>query len=214
MEVNDQTKEPLITSSTLAIPLSQPLHRNPLNHKQPMNFHAVDILGQHSQSQQNPNSQNPFSLTRFFPTSHLHVPIQEFSPNNEPGPAILDEASAALIHERRLKRMISNRESARRSRMRRKLQIEELQCLVNHLQNVNRQHSEKVIQLLESNQKIFQENAELKDKVSSLQLIITELMIPLRNNVGQDVTFNPDDRITGAEASTPSGSASSRLFPN
>ncbi|XP_038895383.1 uncharacterized protein LOC120083621 [Benincasa hispida] len=86
-----------------------------------------------------------------------------------------------VMAERKLRRMISNRESARRSRMRKKKQIEELQYQVGQLEVSNRQLSEKLIQVVECNQQILHENAELKRKVSSLQIILTDFLTPLRN---------------------------------
>ncbi|OWM90341.1 basic leucine zipper 43-like [Punica granatum] len=85
-----------------------------------------------------------------------------------------------VAHDRRLKRMISNRESARRSRLRKKKQIEDLQGQVDHLRAANNQLSEKLITLLETNHQILQENTALKEKVSSLQVIVGDLLAPLR----------------------------------
>ncbi|XP_004301090.1 PREDICTED: basic leucine zipper 43 [Fragaria vesca subsp. vesca] len=92
---------------------------------------------------------------------------------------VFDETAAAeqsLNHERRLKRLISNRESARRSRMRKKKQIQELKHEVDQLYVANNQLYEKLIRLLEVNQRILQENAELKERVSSLQVTFTDLI--------------------------------------
>ncbi|KAF8046219.1 hypothetical protein N665_3935s0001 [Sinapis alba] len=83
--------------------------------------------------------------------------------------------------ERRARRMVSNRESARRSRMRKKKQIEELQQQVEQLMILNHNLSEKVISLLESNHQIIQENSQLKEKVNSFHLIMAEMLIPMRN---------------------------------
>lgn len=85
-----------------------------------------------------------------------------------------------LHDSRRLKRMISNRESARRSRLRKKKQIEELQGQVDHLRVANDQLSKKLIALLETNHQILQENTGLKEKVSSLQAIVADLLTPFR----------------------------------
>lgn len=88
--------------------------------------------------------------------------------------------------------MISNRESARRSRMRKKLQIEELQSQVDQLQTVNRQLSQKVISLLESNHEILQENAQLKEKVSTLHMVLADVLTPEKNL--EDTSQSPDGK--------------------
>ncbi|KAE8661744.1 pescadillo-like protein [Hibiscus syriacus] len=102
------------------------------------------------------------SCSQFSPNTQFHL----FSPNAS-SPSNKDEArvcqQSIVFDEKRLKRIISNRESARRSRMRKKQQIEELQSQVNQLQTVNRQLSQKVINLLENNHEILQENAQLKE---------------------------------------------------
>ena len=77
--------------------------------------------------------------------------------------------------------MISNRESARRSRMRKKQQIEELQSQVDQLRTINRQLSQKLINLLESNHEIVQENAQLKEKVFTLHMVLADVFTPMRN---------------------------------
>lgn len=153
------------------------------------NLQHMDLAGNCTVTQANP-AQNPewssnFS-GRFLSNSQFHVPVHIFSPNTSVSPrsgSALDEARetpASIINEKRLKRVISNRESARRSRMRKKKLIEELQAQVNHVQTVNHQLSEKLISLLESNHQIVQENSQLKEKVSSLQLVISDLLAPLR----------------------------------
>ncbi|PON36158.1 Basic-leucine zipper transcription factor [Parasponia andersonii] len=193
------------------------------------NRHPFEVLnlGHHSLPQQ-----NPFCITtstKLFPNPHhenfssLMIPSIS-SPGgggsiNGNGSAATDdvneqvEASSErnrrqgvmnIVNDtRRLKRIISNRESARRSRMRRKMQVEELQCLASQLQKTNRQLSEKLIQLLDSNQQIVQENSQLKEKVSSLQILLSDLLVPLRNN---HVVVGDDDR---AQASTPSATVNS-----
>lgn len=139
----------------------------------------------HANLSQNPESNSSFLNRSFSSNSPIHFPLHMLSPHNS---AISTDSTInetgdqlGITYERRLKRMISNRESARRSRMRKKKQIEELQYQVNHLQTMNHQLSEKVIRLLESNHQILQENSQLKERVSSFQIVLSDLLTPIRN---------------------------------
>ncbi|KAK7330246.1 hypothetical protein VNO77_24434 [Canavalia gladiata] len=113
----------------------------------------------------------------------IQIPLYKSSPNtssNSNNNNNSDEAKA-LLDDRKKKRMFSNRESARRSRMRKKQQIEVLQYHVDHLQTLNHQLSQKIIYLLECNQQIHQQNAQLKEKVSSLQVALSDFLVPAGN---------------------------------
>lgn len=69
--------------------------------------------------------------------------------------------------EKRLRRMASNRESARRTRMRERMMKEGLQMQVKQLMAYNQFLYNKYISLLEYNHQILQENSQLKETVSS-----------------------------------------------
>ncbi|KAL5751453.1 hypothetical protein ACOSP7_026056 [Xanthoceras sorbifolium] len=162
------------------------------------NFEHLELANCSQNQEWNTNFHN-----RFLPNHHqFHVPLNVFSPNSSlSNGCTLDETRdnrLNIIHEKRMKRVISNRESARRSRMRKKKLIEELQFQVNQVQTLNHQLSEKVIRLLESNHQVIQENAQLKEKVSSLQIVLTDLLSPLR---GLDEVNGNMDRLR-AEPST------------
>ncbi|CAH8303945.1 unnamed protein product [Eruca vesicaria subsp. sativa] len=122
--------------------------------------------------------------SRFLPNPNFHVPLQSSPPNSltrrNNNHSHLDPYNNEGL-ERRERRMISNRESAKRSRMRTKRQIEVLQQQVEHLMILNRSLSDKVINLLESNHQILQENSHLKEKISSFQMLMVEMQIPMRN---------------------------------
>ncbi|KAK4252567.1 hypothetical protein QN277_014551 [Acacia crassicarpa] len=122
--------------------------------------------------------------------SQLHLPNNpvlfidhKSSPNtssNSNNNNINDSGEGNVVaDERKKKRMFSNRESARRSRMRKKQQIENLQYQVDHLQTMNHQLSQKIIYLLECNQQILQQNGQLKDKITTLQMTLSDLLVPL-----------------------------------
>ncbi|CAF1716403.1 unnamed protein product [Brassica napus] len=148
--------------------------------------HCFDIL--EGMPPQNDN----FNST-FLQNPNFHVHLQSISPDlstrsNNNRSDHLDPNGEPFCHregldpdERRARRVVSNRESARRSRMRKKKQIEELQQQVEQLMVLNHNLSEKVINLLESNHQIIQENSHLKEKVSSFHLLMAEMLIPMRN---------------------------------
>ncbi|RWW89029.1 hypothetical protein BHE74_00002067 [Ensete ventricosum] len=66
--------------------------------------------------------------------------------------------------ERRKRRMISNRESARRSRMRQQKQFNQLWSLVIHFQSVNHQLLQKVNNMMKECHHILHENIKLRDE--------------------------------------------------
>lgn len=78
-----------------------------------------------------------------------------------------------IIDERRQRRMISNRESARRSRMRKQRHLDELWSQVIRLRNENNSLIEKLNHLSESHDKILQENVRLKEEASDLRQMIS-----------------------------------------
>ncbi|XVF49876.1 hypothetical protein PTKIN_Ptkin04bG0051300 [Pterospermum kingtungense] len=152
----------------------------------PVNMQSWEIAGNrtlpHGNSSHHPDSGINFS-NRLSPNSQVHFPFHLFSPDAS-SLSTEDEARVyqpSIADDKRLRRMISNRESARRSRMRKKQQIEELQSQVDQLQTVNRQLSQKVINLLESNHEILQENAQLKEKVSTLHIVLADVFTPMKN---------------------------------
>ncbi|XP_010491438.1 PREDICTED: bZIP transcription factor 2 [Camelina sativa] len=78
------------------------------------------------------------------------------------------QPSVVVDQEKRLRRMASNRESARRSRMRERKKMERLTMQAAQLMASNQFLSDKYISLLEYNHQISQENSQLKKTVSSL----------------------------------------------
>nr|GLL39117.1 basic leucine zipper 8 [Ipomoea trifida] len=123
-------------------------------------------------------------LTRF-PNNHpaLHQmahQLQDF--NNPPAACFISSSGAStsdeaeeqqLMNERRQRRMISNRESARRSRMRKQKHLDELWSQVNWLRNENQQLLGKLNHVAESHEQVVQENVHLKEEASELRQILT-----------------------------------------
>ncbi|KAA0039411.1 bZIP transcription factor [Cucumis melo var. makuwa] len=86
-----------------------------------------------------------------------------------------DEQQQSLINERKQRRMISNRESARRSRMRKQKHLDELWSQVLWLRNENHQLIDKLNQVSDCHDKVVQENVQLKEQTSELRRMLTEL---------------------------------------
>ncbi|KAF4352325.1 hypothetical protein G4B88_000928 [Cannabis sativa] len=83
----------------------------------------------------------------------------------------------SLINERKQRRMISNRESARRSRMRKQKHLDELWSQVVWLRNENHQLIDKLNHVSESHDKVVQENVQLKEEATELRQMLSDLQI-------------------------------------
>ncbi|KAL8150234.1 hypothetical protein V2J09_020042 [Rumex salicifolius] len=79
-----------------------------------------------------------------------------------------EKQNSHVIDERKQRRMISNRESARRSRVRKQRQLDELWSLMKCLQNENKNLLNKLNQVSECNDRILKENAHLKGETFEL----------------------------------------------
>ncbi|KAJ8426795.1 hypothetical protein Cgig2_007850 [Carnegiea gigantea] len=87
------------------------------------------------------------------------------------------QRTKTIIDERRQRRMISNRESARRSRMRKQRHLDELWSQVIRLRNENNRLIDKLNHVSESHQKVVQENARLKEEASELKQMISSMQL-------------------------------------
>ncbi|KAK7266663.1 hypothetical protein RIF29_19313 [Crotalaria pallida] len=117
-----------------------------------------------------------------FHNNPLQVP-DHFSPQSSgiSSNSTSDEAdehqNLSLINERKHRRMISNRESARRSRMRKQKHLDELWSQVMWLRNENHQLLDKLNHVSECHDQALQENAQLKEQASELRQIIRDMQI-------------------------------------
>ncbi|KAK4430132.1 Basic leucine zipper 43 [Sesamum alatum] len=82
-----------------------------------------------------------------------------------------------IIDERKQRRMISNRESARRSRMRKQKHLDELWSQVVRLRTENHSLIDKLNHVSESHDRVVQENARLKEEASGLRQMLTDVQI-------------------------------------
>lgn len=88
-----------------------------------------------------------------------------------------DDHQVGVIDERKQRRMISNRESARRSRMRKQRHLDELWSQVHRLRTENHNLMDKISHVCESHDRVAEENARLKGEVSDLRQILTDIQI-------------------------------------
>ncbi|OIV90185.1 hypothetical protein TanjilG_01381 [Lupinus angustifolius] len=124
----------------------------------------------------------PNQLYGFHNNNTLHQFSDHFSPqssgissNSTSDEA--DEQNLGLINERKHRRMISNRESARRSRMRKQKHLDELWSQVMWLRNENHQLLDKLNHVSECHDQALEENAKLKEQTSELHQMIRDMQI-------------------------------------
>ncbi|KAK8509792.1 hypothetical protein V6N13_093639 [Hibiscus sabdariffa] len=102
----------------------------------------------------------------------------------------------ANIDEKKRKRMLSNRESARRSRARKQKQMEDLANEASEFQKENSQLTEKIkvtterlVEMESSNNVLRARVMELTDRVNSLNMLLQQLT---GEDSGQDVDITPE----------------------
>ncbi|CAA2987074.1 basic leucine zipper 43-like [Olea europaea subsp. europaea] len=88
-----------------------------------------------------------------------------------------DEQQLSIINERKQRRMISNRESARRSRMRKQKHLDELWSQVVWLRNENRQLIDTLNHVSENHDRVVQENSRLKEEASGLRQMLADMQL-------------------------------------
>ncbi|GAB2288992.1 hypothetical protein Dimus_023295 [Dionaea muscipula] len=88
-----------------------------------------------------------------------------------------DQQNQSIIDERKQRRMISNRESARRSRMRKQRHLDELWSQVLRLRNENHQLIDKLNHVTQSHDHLIKENVLLKEQASQLGQMLTQLQL-------------------------------------
>ncbi|CAH2037905.1 unnamed protein product [Thlaspi arvense] len=86
-----------------------------------------------------------------------------------------DHQQSMVIDERKQRRMISNRESARRSRMRKQRHLDELWSQVIRLRTDNHCLIDKLNRVSESHELALKENVKLKEETSDLRQLISQI---------------------------------------
>lgn len=126
----------------------------------------------------------PSDSSSLFPLHHHHQQQQFTSGSFQaPPPPLLshpDEAEDqqfSLVDERKKRRMISNRESARRSRMRKQRHLDELRSQVLWLQCENHRLIDKLNEVSEVHDKVVEENARLKREASELRQLFGDMQL-------------------------------------
>uniref|UniRef100_A0A7N0TVG2 BZIP domain-containing protein n=1 Tax=Kalanchoe fedtschenkoi TaxID=63787 RepID=A0A7N0TVG2_KALFE len=132
------------------------------------------------------------------PSAQILPPLQEFAlqpqyslSNNSTSDEADDQQQHSVIDERRQRRMISNRESARRSRMRKQRHLDELWSQVMRLRNENHSLMERLNNMCESHDKLVQENAKLKEETADFRQLLSTLQIGSPYNALQDLAEVP-----------------------
>ncbi|CAM8883758.1 unnamed protein product [Rhodiola kirilowii] len=100
-----------------------------------------------------------------------------FSNNSTSDEADQENYQYNFVDERKQRRMISNRESARRSRMRKQKQLDELWSQMMRLRTENHALLDKFNHVFESHFNVVQENVKLRDEVSQLRKMVNDLQI-------------------------------------
>ncbi|EOA25599.1 hypothetical protein CARUB_v10018947mg [Capsella rubella] len=90
--------------------------------------------------------------------------------------------SIIILDERKQRRMLSNRESARRSRMRKQRHLDELWSQVIRLRNENNCLIDKLNRVSETQDCVLKENSKLKEEASDLRQLVCELKSNKNNN--------------------------------
>ncbi|KAK8493554.1 hypothetical protein V6N13_099842 [Hibiscus sabdariffa] len=116
------------------------------------------------------------------PSSHITPYANEFtalssSISNNSTSDEAEEQQVNVIDERKQRRMISNRESARRSRMRKQKHLDELWSQVIRLRNENHSLIDKLNHASESHDRVLQENARLKEEAADLRQMVSDIKI-------------------------------------
>ncbi|KAI3796243.1 hypothetical protein L1987_38910 [Smallanthus sonchifolius] len=134
------------------------------------------------------------------PSSNPQIPMFDCYPqsssisyNNSSTSDEAEENQMCIINERKQRRMISNRESARRSRMRKQKQLDELCTQVMRLRNENHGLMDKLNRFSETHEQVIQENDRLKKETMELRHMLSEAQLARTYTTLTDLGDDDDD---------------------
>lgn len=130
---------------------------------------------------------------------HEMNPQQSSSISNNSTSDEAEEQQYNIIDERKQRRMISNRESARRSRMRKQKQLDELWSQMTRLRTENHALLDKFNHVFQSHNTIAEENVKLKEEVAQLRKMVNELQFPSPETFLRDFEEIPSNTDTARE---------------
>ncbi|KAK1425530.1 hypothetical protein QVD17_20883 [Tagetes erecta] len=136
-------------------------------------------------------SSNP-QITQI-PMVDCYPQSSSLSYNNSSTSDEADENQMSIINERKQRRMISNRESARRSRMRKQKQLDELCTQVMRLRNENHGLMDKLNRFSETHEQVIQENDRLKKETMELRQLLSEAQLARTYTTLRDLDDDNDD---------------------
>lgn len=102
-----------------------------------------------------------------------------------------EDHQLSVIDERKQRRMISNRESARRSRMRKQKQLDELWSQVVRLRTENRELIDKLNCVLERHDLVILENKQLREEATDLYQTLRGLEVSSPYGILKDMEEPP-----------------------
>lgn len=163
-----------------------PGHLNPTPHPTPFSTVRNDAPAIHFGRFLNPNLSTNYEI----PYQVNEFTSQTYFLSNNSASASSEEDQLSLINERKKRRMISNRESARRSRMRKQRHLDELWSHVVRLQDENRQLMNRLNEASERHDKAIQENTQLREEASDLRQMIQDLQLRSPYDVLRDLELS------------------------
>ncbi|KAF7094861.1 hypothetical protein CFC21_097137 [Triticum aestivum] len=120
------------------------------------------------------------------------VPLRNGSSSDEPAAHAVDRQRA---EERRRRRMVSNRESARRSRVRKQKQLGQLWAQVVHLRDANRDLLDQLNRAIVDYDRVVRDNSRMRDERAELQRRLRELPVVDAGDA-EGVAVGEDDEST------------------